>query len=78
MIVDEVAVVGTANFDKRSFFLNDEINCYSEDLHFHKELSEVFHKDLANAEKLQYQDISGFNLKRQGKELLARCVDLFL
>ena len=39
--------VGTANFDYRSFFLNDELNLIAEDAPFNTELAAQFETDLA-------------------------------
>jgi cardiolipin synthase len=39
--------VGTANFDYRSFFLNDELNLIAEDSAFNAELAAQFEEDLA-------------------------------
>ncbi|MDQ0271754.1 cardiolipin synthase [Cytobacillus purgationiresistens] len=78
MIVDNVAVIGTANFDKRSFFLNYEINCYIYDESFHAQLNEIYKKDVSKATLISLQDITGFRPIRKGKELAARSLSLFL
>jgi cardiolipin synthase len=44
---DRWATVGTANFDYRSFFVNDEINLIAEDPAFNSELALQFERDLA-------------------------------
>ncbi|UOQ45311.1 cardiolipin synthase [Halobacillus salinarum] len=45
-IIDEkVADIGTANFDRRSLFLNKEVNTFVYDPGFIKELKELFMKD---------------------------------
>ena len=41
------ATVGTANFDYRSFFVNDELNLIAEDAAFNAELAAQFKRDLA-------------------------------
>ncbi len=78
MIADDIAVIGTANFDKRSFYLNYEINCYIMDASFRAQVREIFKKDMSKSERVALKDISGFNLIRQGKEILARSLSLFL
>ena len=39
--------VGTANFDYRSFFVNDELNLFSDDALFNAELAAQFERDLS-------------------------------
>jgi cardiolipin synthase len=46
---DGWATVGTANFDYRSFFVNDEINLVSDDPAFVGELAAQFQCDLADS-----------------------------
>jgi cardiolipin synthase len=44
--------IGTANFDYRSFFVNDELNLIAEDAPFNNELAALFEHDLANAHEV--------------------------
>ena len=46
------ATVGTANFDYRSFFMNDELNLLAEDRSFNAELAAQFELDLASAREV--------------------------
>jgi cardiolipin synthase A/B len=57
MIVDEVWVsVGSANFDNRSFRLNDEANLNVFDREFAEGEAAVFHQDKARAREVTYDD----------------------
>ena len=44
--------VGTANFDYRSFFVNDELNLIAEDASFNAELAAQFEHDLADSREV--------------------------
>lgn len=44
--------VGTANFDYRSFFVNDELNLIAEDPSFNAELAAQFERDLAESREV--------------------------
>jgi cardiolipin synthase len=79
LLVDHrVCDVGTANFDKRSLFLNHEINCYIYDSHFVQQMEEIFNKDIQNAKPLSLDEISRKNPFRAMKELTARMLSHFL
>lgn len=41
--------VGTANFDYLSFFVNDELNFFSEQTSFNAELAAQFERDLGDS-----------------------------
>ena len=43
------ATVGTANFDYRSFFINDELNLITDDADFNRALASQFERDLADS-----------------------------
>jgi cardiolipin synthase len=56
MIVDEQWVaVGSANFDSRSFALNDEANLCVFDRDFAREQIELFRQDLARSRRVTYR-----------------------
>ncbi len=62
MIADErICDVGTANFDKRSLFLNGEINCFIFDPAFIKQVKETFHMCLHDCPLLSLSDIKKRN-----------------
>ena len=49
MIDDDVATVGTANFDNRSFRLNFEITAVVIDVDFARDVEKMFEKDFADS-----------------------------
>ena len=78
IIDDKVCDVGTANFDKRSFYLNLEINCLTYDKEFIEHVREIVKKDqndgiLLSTSKLRHHNPLGYC-----KELIARSISLFL
>ncbi|HWO94867.1 MAG TPA: cardiolipin synthase [Bacillus sp. (in: firmicutes)] len=79
IIIDEtVCDVGTANFDKRSLFLNEEINCYIYDQTFIQELRKNFWRDIEQAEELLLEDLLGRTLLDYSKQGVAKLIDQFL
>lgn len=56
LIIDGIySVVGTTNFDNRSFGLNDEVNLISSDKPLAERLAEAFARDKADAEEITYE-----------------------
>lgn len=78
IIDDTVCDVGTANFDKRSFFLNHEINCYTYDKRYLEDVRKVLKEDQANAQQVSLQDLSSLNPWVKVKEWIARLVSFLL
>jgi cardiolipin synthase len=57
LLIDGIwGVVGSTNFDNRSFGINDEVNLAARDSHFAVRLQEDFAKDLANSRKVTYEE----------------------
>ena len=57
MIVDDLwSVVGSTNFDNRSFLLNDEINLAARDEGLAARLAEDFATDLADCHEVTYEE----------------------
>jgi cardiolipin synthase len=52
LIDDDVATVGTANFDNRSFRLNFEVTAMIVDPAFGKQMEAMFERDFAHAEPI--------------------------
>jgi cardiolipin synthase len=57
MIVDGLwAVVGSTNFDNRSFGINDEVNLAARDSNLATQLTQDFRNDLAQGRRVTYQE----------------------
>jgi cardiolipin synthase len=78
VVDDKVCDVGTANFDKRSLYLNKEINCYIYDSVFITRLKAVLEKDIQDSERLSLETLEKPNLLRTVKEAAAYCLSYFL
>ena len=78
MIDDQICDIGTANFDKRSFYLNEEINCYTYDQNYIEETLEVLRYDQSHAKQMSLKDIQSINPWAVFKEYTARALSLFL
>ena len=53
LVDDDVAAVGTANFDNRSFRLNFEITAVVLDTAFASQVEEMFEEDFSNSRRMQ-------------------------
>ncbi len=78
IIDDNLCDIGTANFDKRSLFLNKEINCYFFDPAFVDRFKDVIQKDILDSKPLTLADLNKPNLFRSFKEAVAGTVSFFL
>ncbi|ETI69849.1 cardiolipin synthase [Neobacillus vireti] len=78
VIDDKICDIGTANFDKRSLFLNKEINCFLYDPAFIERVKAVIEKDIRDAERLTLATLNKANLYRSVKEGLAGAISYFL
>ncbi|KIY22505.1 cardiolipin synthase [Mesobacillus subterraneus] len=74
LVDEEVCDMGTANFDKRSMFLNYELNCLIYDDAFIKKVKNILAEDLMNSRKATLYDFSGGALK----EKVASMISYFL
>jgi cardiolipin synthase A/B len=64
------SVVGSTNFDNRSFGLNDEVNLAACDTSFTARLDEDFARDLADSREITYQAWRARPLTERGPEIL--------
>ncbi len=79
IVVDgKVCDIGTANFDKRSLFLNKEINCLIYDPAFISLVKEILQKDISDSKTLTLAEFMNPNLFRSAKEVLAGALSYFL
>ncbi|WP_339148094.1 MULTISPECIES: cardiolipin synthase [unclassified Sutcliffiella] len=72
VIDDHTCDIGTANFDKRSLFLNNEINCLIFDKEFVQRTVEEIHKDIHNSEKLTLEFIQKRSFMDKSREQLSK------
>ncbi|MBP2242532.1 cardiolipin synthase [Cytobacillus eiseniae] len=72
IIDDEICDIGTANFDRRSLFINYEMNCYIFDHSFIKEVLDVIQLDLQNSMPLTLEALNKPDPQRTVKEWIAR------
>lgn len=56
IIDNEWASIGSANFDERSFRLNDESNLNVLDQNFAREQADLFDKDLSKSRQITFQE----------------------
>jgi cardiolipin synthase A/B len=78
IIDDHLCDIGTANFDKRSLFLNKEINCYFFDPAFVNRFRDVLHADILDSKPLKLEDLNKPSLSRSIKEGIAGVISFFL
>lgn len=78
MIDEQVCDIGTANFDKRSMFLNYELNCLVYDPAFIKKVKHILTEDILNSQKATLHDLNRVNLLLSIKETAARTISYFL
>ncbi|WP_027408057.1 cardiolipin synthase [Anoxybacteroides tepidamans] len=79
IIIDKkVCSIGTANFDKRSFFLNGEMNCFIYDHSFIKQMKNVLKYDLSRSERLTLDVWKKRTIWERGKESLSSLLSEWL
>lgn len=79
IVVDqEFCDIGTANFDKRSLFLNSEINCFIYDKEFIQHIKKVISNDLKKAKKLTFERYKTYIQTHRGTVAIASILSPFL
>ncbi|PLT31663.1 cardiolipin synthase [Peribacillus deserti] len=78
LVDNQLCDVGTSNFDKRSLFLNHELNCYIYDPDCISQLEKAIQNDLQNSTPLDLKQISDINPARTVKEWIASSISHFL
>jgi cardiolipin synthase A/B len=78
VIDDDLAIVGTANLDNRSFRLNFEVVAMLYDRPAAAELAEVFEADLADSRRIEAGEDAGKSLPRRLGEASARLLSPLL
>jgi cardiolipin synthase A/B len=70
----QVCQIGTANFDRRSIYLNHEINCYIYDREFLQKMTAVIEKDILDSKRLTVEELENTSFLTKMKELGAKAV----
>ncbi|WP_332634598.1 cardiolipin synthase [Halalkalibacter flavus] len=74
VIDNQVCDIGTANFDKRSFHINHEINCLIYDAEFIQHVLKEMEHDIQVSERLTLEAYKKRPLTQRGKEQVAKLV----
>lgn len=77
LIDEEICDIGTANFDKRSLFLNYEMNCFIYDKNVIERVKKILKKDLQDSKKMTLRDLK-LDLLTRAKEVIARLLSPML
>lgn len=78
LIDKEICDIGTANFDRRSFTINGEINCIFRDKEMLKQIKETIDRDIVQSEPLDMKRLKNRTLKNRLIGPLARVLSPFL
>ncbi|MGM0875126.1 MAG: cardiolipin synthase [Bacillota bacterium] len=78
VIDDHLCDIGTANFDKRSLYLNDEMNCLIYDPEFIQHVKKQLYEDFHRSELLTYEFYKKRSYAHRIKEVLATLLSHFL
>lgn len=78
LIDDKLCNVGTANFDKRSLFLNSEINCLMFDSLSIEQIKKCLAVDIAESAPIKEKALTNPNLFQKVNEALANILSPFL
>lgn len=78
LVDDKVSDIGTSNFDKRSLFLNSEINCLLFDAHSIETTKKLLQMDLANSAPIREKGLTSPTFFQKCKEMIANVLSPFL
>ncbi|MBB5324035.1 cardiolipin synthase [Anoxybacillus tepidamans] len=78
IVDDNICNIGTANFDKRSFFLNGEMNCFIYDRAFTQQMKHVIRYELSRSERLTLDWWKKRSVWERGKESLSTLLSQWL
>ncbi|WP_246056104.1 cardiolipin synthase [Alteribacter natronophilus] len=71
IVDDKVCDIGTANFDKRSFRINREINCLIHDAQWIRQIMIQINEDLNRSDRVTIEHLNNRSLLKRGKESIA-------
>lgn len=78
LIDDQLLDIGTANFDKRSVLLNNEINCYIYDQPCILQFKEKIMEDIRNSLPVSVETLQSVGVWTRCKERLGQAISIFL
>jgi cardiolipin synthase len=78
LIDNKLCDFGTANFDQRSFFINDELNCLIYDPAFIEKVTGDLERDMHHAELLTLERFNNRPMLQRGKEVASSWIGNFL
>ncbi|QOR66548.1 cardiolipin synthase [Cytobacillus suaedae] len=78
IIDDVICDIGTANFDKRSLYLNHEINCYIYDKTVIQDVKGQFNEELAFSTELTIERYENRSIFHKWKESFSTLISAFL
>ncbi|MCO4852721.1 cardiolipin synthase [Bacillus vallismortis] len=78
VIDDHFSIIGTANFDQRSFFLNEEVNVEIDNKAFTKDVYATIEEDMKKSELLTKDNFKKRTFRQRPAEWLGRALSYFL
>lgn len=78
LIDEQILDIGTANFDRRSLFLNQEINCYIHDPAIIEKMTLILKEDIEDSRKISKEDLQSLGFFTTLKEWIAKLIIHFL
>jgi cardiolipin synthase A/B len=78
IIDDTLCDIGTANFDRRSFYLNQEMNCFIYDKNFINCVQEAVEHDINISKKVTIAMVNKRTVKEKIEEKVGTLLERFL
>ena len=75
---NEIIIIGSSNFDRRSIFLNHELNCCIYDPVFIEKMNKITEMDLQQAKELSLEGLNTITMRSKLKEWVSRLFAPFL
>lgn len=78
IIDDRISIIGTPNFDKRSLFLNEEVNVIINDEAFTEEVLSTIKQDIEKSELLTLEKVKQRSVRQLPAAWLGKAISYFL